>query len=177
MNKSLEGFSHRHREGLISAISAGVFLILAGAIFINTPNLFSIIIDFFKDFDIVRVPNLENVWLPAPMHPFSSTNRTVYTAVEQFSYVWGLFQLVILALRFVARSPLNKDAETVSNIVFWVGTGYLIRAFLIETIRLPFLTDPLARWFVFWAAIIMLIGVSLVIRAIVLAAASTRHVT
>jgi len=176
LNESFEGFSRRHREGLISAISVGVFFILVGAIFLTTPNLFNNIIDFFSNFDLVHVPHLDNVYLPAPVHPFSSTNRVVYTAVEQFSYAWGLFQLVILALRFVARSPLNKDAETVSNIVFWVGTGYLIRTFLIETIRLPLLTG-LTRWFVFWAGIIMLLGVSLIIRAIVLAAASTRYVT
>jgi len=176
LNESFEGFSHRHRDGLFSAISAGVFLVMVGAIFVTTPNLFSMIIDFFKDFDIVHVPNLDNVWLPAPVHPLSLTNRTVYTAVEQFSYVWSLFQLVILALRFIVRSPLNKYAETASNIVFWMGTGYIIRTFLIETIRLPLLTE-MTRWFVFWSGIIMLIGVSLIIRAIVLVAASTRHVT
>jgi hypothetical protein len=176
LSESFEGFSRRHREGLISAISAGVFFILVGTIFLTTPNLLNKIIDFFNDFDLVSVPHLGNVSLPAPVHPFSLTNRAVYTAVEQFSYVWGLFQLVILALRFVARSPVNKDAETVSNIVFWVGTGYLTRTFLIETIKLQFLTG-MTRWFAFWAAIIMLIGVSLIIRGIILAAAYTRHVT
>lgn len=175
MNESFEEFSRRHREGLFSAISAGFFFILVGAIFLTTPNLFSQIIDFFSDFDVVRVPNLGNLWLPAPAHPMA--HSVVYLAVEQFSYIWGLFQLVILALRFLVRSPLNKDAETVSNIVFWVGTGFLTRTFLIETIRLPLLTG-MTRWFVFWAAIVMLIGVSLVIRAVILlAAASARHVT
>jgi len=176
LNASFEGFSRRHREGLISAISAGVFLILLGTIFLTTPNLFNKIIDFFNDFDLVSVPHISNVFLPAPVHPFSLNNRAVYTAVEQFSYAWGLFQLVILALRLVARSPLRKDAETVSNIVFWLGTGFLTRTFLIETIRLPLFTG-MTRWFVFWAGITMLVGVSLIIRAIVLAAASTRRVT
>ena len=174
MNESFEGFSRRHREGLISAISAGVFFILVGAIFLTTPNLFNKIIDFFNDFHLESVPNLTNVFLPAPVHP--RTHSVVYLAVEQFCYAWGLFQLVILALRFLVRSPVSKDAETVSNIVFWVGTGFLTRTFLIETVRLPLLTE-MTRWFVFWSGIIMLIGVSLIIRAIVLAAASTRHVT
>jgi hypothetical protein len=176
LNESFEGFSRRHRDGLFSAISAGFFFILVGAIFLTTPNLYNQIINFFNDFGLVRVPNLGNVFLPAPLHPFSLTNRAVYSAVEQFSYVWGLFQLVILALRFLFRSTLKKDAETVSNIVSWVGTGFLIRTFLIETIRLSFITG-MTRWFVFWAAIIMLLGVSLIIRAIILlAAASTRHI-
>jgi len=167
LSQSSEGFSQRHRDGLFSAISAGFFFILVGAIFMTTPNLFNEIIDFFSDFKLVSVPNLTNVSLPAPVHP--RAHSVVYLAVEQFSYVWGLFQLVILALRFLIRSPLNKDAETMSNIVFWVGTGYLIRTFLIETIRLPLLTET-ARWFVFWSGIIMLLGVSLIIRAIILMA-------
>jgi len=175
LNESFEGFSSRHKEGLISAISAGVFLLLVGAIFLTTPNLFNEIIDFFSDFDLVRVPNLGNVALPAPVHP--RVHSVVYLAVEQFSYTWGLFQLVILALRFVVRSPLNKDAETVSNIVFWAGTGVLTRTFLIETVRLPLLTE-MTRWFVFWSGIIMLLGVSLIIRAIILMAVpKKRYVT
>ena len=175
MNQSSERFSLRHREGLISAISAGVFLLLVGAIFLTTPNLFNEIIDFFSDFELVRVPNLGNLWLPAPAHPRAYS--VVYLAVEQFSYTWGLFQLVILALRFLVRSPLNKDAETVSNIVFWAGTGFLTRTFLIETVRLPLLTE-MTRWFVFWSGIIMLIGVSLIIRAIILMAVpKKRYVT
>jgi len=175
LNQSSERFSLRHREGLISAISAGVFLLLVGATFLTTPNLFNEIIDFFSDFELVRVPNLGNLWLPAPAHP--RAHSVVYLAVEQFSYTWGLFQLVILALRFVVRSPLNKDAETMSNIVFWVGTGFLTRTFLIETTRLPLLAE-MTRWFVFWSGIIMLIGVSLIIRAIILMAVpKKRYVT
>jgi len=175
LSESFEGFSHRYRESLFSAISAGFFFVLVGAIFITTPNLFDRILDFFRDFDVVRVPNL-GVWLPAPAHPFALTHSVVYEAVERFSYIWGIFQVVILVLRFVARSPVNKDAETVSNIVFWLGTGFLIRTFLIETTRMPSFVG-LTRWFVFWAGIIMLLGVSLIIRGIILAAVSTRHVT
>jgi membrane protein YdbS with pleckstrin-like domain len=61
-------------------------------------------------------------------------------------------------LRFVVDSPFSKKAETVSNLVFWLGASYLISTFLIET----------TTWFVFWAAIIMLSGVSLIVRAVVL---------
>jgi len=163
LNESFERFPHRYREGLISAISAGFFLVLIGAIFMTTPNLFDKIIDFFRDFDLRPVPNLENLRLPWPAFP--RTHLVVYMAVEQFSYVWGLFQIVILALRFVVRSPWSKRAESVSNIVFWFGAGFLIGTLLVET----------TRWFVFWSGIIMLFGVSLVIRAIVLAVVPIRH--
>lgn len=159
LNESSKGFSRRYREVLFNAISAGVFFILVGAIFITTPNLFDKIIDFFRDFDIVRVPNME-ILLLAPASP--GTHLVVYSAATQFSFVWGLFQIVILALRFVARSPLSKKTETMSDLVFWLGASFLIRTFLNET-------TTATTWFVFWAGVIMLIGVSLIIRAIILA--------
>jgi len=151
--------SPKYNEGLFSAISAGVFFILVGAIFVVTHNLFGKILAFFGDFDIVRVPNTK-IFLPAPASP--RAHSVVYSAVAQFSFVWGLFQIVILALRFFARSPLSKKAETVSNVVFWLGTSFLTRTFLNET-------TTATTWFVFWAGVIMLIGVSLIIRAVILA--------
>ena len=174
MNESLEGHSHGYRDGLFSAISAGFFFVVVGAIFITTPNIFDRIIEFFRNFDIVPVPNFQNIFLPAPLYPF--THRVVYLAVEQFSYIWGLFQILVLGLRFIARSPWRKKAETASNLVFWFGAGFLIRTFLLETIRLPHITG-MTRWFAFWTVIIMLIGATLIIRAIVLAAVSTRRAT
>ena len=159
LNENSKGFSRRYKEGLFSAISAGFFFILIGAIFVTTPNLFDKIIDLFRDFDIVRVPNME-ILLPAPASP--GTHSLVYSAVTEFSFVWGLFQIVILALRFIAHSPLSKKAETVSGLVFWLGASFLISTFLNET-------TTVITWFVFWAAIMMLIGLSLIIRAIILA--------
>jgi len=157
-------FSGKYKEGLFSAISAGFFFVLVGAIFMVTPNLLGRIIDFFGDFDLMPVPNI-GIWLPAPAHPW--IHSVVYTAVEQLSYIWGLFQIVVLALRFVMRSPWNKKAETSSNLVFWLGAGFLIRTFLIDT----------TRYFVFWAGIIMLMGVAIIIRAIVQAAAPAKPAT
>lgn len=162
-------FSRRHREGLISAISAGFFFVLVGAIFITTPSLFERIFDFFRDFGIVTVPNMAVIYWIAPRHPW--THIAVYTALQQFSYIWGFFQMVILALRFVARSPVSKKAETAGNLVFWLGAGgYLIGTFLKET-------TTKEMWFAFWATIIMLIGLSLIVRAIILAATYSMRAT
>lgn len=168
LNESFPRLSRRSREGMISAVSAGVFFILIGFIFVTTPGLFDRILAFFQNFDLVTVPNT-GIPFPAPLYP--SRHVVVYTAVEQFSFAWGLFQIVIFLLRFAVDSPIGKKAEAASNIVFWVGTGYLIRTFLIERVMLPILTAT-QRWFVFWSAIIMLLGVSLIVRAVILAAAS-----
>jgi len=158
LSESSEFSSFKYREGLFSAISAGFFLILVGAIFVTAPNLLDNIIAFFRDFDTVSVPHTENLLLPAPVSP--SVHSDVYSAVTKFSLIWGLYQIAILALRFIAHSPLSKKAEPASNLVFWLGASYLINTFLIET----------TTWFVFWATIIMLVGVSLIGRAVILAA-------
>lgn len=149
----------RYGESVFSAISAGVFFILVGAIFVTTPDLFNRILDFFQGFSIVRVPNTV-VYLPAP--DFPRAHLAVYSALTKYSFAWSFFQIIILALRFFAGSPLKKKAETVSNLVFWLGTSWLTRQFLNETVTTT-------AWFVFWSGIIILGGVSLVIRAAILA--------
>lgn len=156
MNESMKA-RRPYGEGLITAISVGFFFLLVGILFVITPNLFDGILDFFNDFELVDVPN-SNWRLPAPASP--SAHSVVYQAVGQFSFAIGVFQIVILALRFFFPSVWGKRAETVGNLVFWLGAGFLIQTFLLET----------TQWFVFWSTIIMLIGVSLIARAIVIAA-------
>lgn len=154
-----------YREGIISAISAGFFFILVGAIFIMTPNLFSRIIAFIDDFAFVQIPNTA-IYFFAPRTPVIP-HIIVHRAVREFSLVWAIFQIVVLIIRAAARSTLGKIAETGSNIVFWFGATYLIGIFLIER---TWLTSslPLTAWFAFWAAIIVLAGLTMIVRAIIL---------
>jgi hypothetical protein len=182
LNASAQVIPSKRLEGILSAISVGVFFLLVGVIFVvnsspNQPNLLDRIIDFLTHFDITQVNNL-GVYLPAPTSPLR--HSTVYLATEQFSFVWGLFQVIILALRFAARSPLSKKAETVSNFVFWIGASFLISNFLLDTrwtqVYRASPNPAMTVWFVFWSMIIMLLGFSIIIRAIVLAAAPKRHV-
>ena len=156
-----EGFTRRNREGLLSAISAGFFLVLVGFIFIVTPNLYDKIVSFFQDLTLVNVGSLpNNIMLPQPST--IAQHVTVYTAVEQFSLVWGVFLVAMLAIRFLVSSPMRRRAENLSDIVFWFGTAYLIQTWLIGQ----------SRWIEFWALILMLLGISLIVRAVFLAAAS-----
>jgi hypothetical protein len=171
MEEGFEVFSRRHREGLISGVSAGFFFIVVGALFIIMPTLFDRIIAFFNNFDLVTIPNLGIPW-PAPASPF--THSVVYLAAERFCFIWGVFQIVLLVLRLVLRSNVEKVSETVSNMVYWFGAGVLVRMFLLEFVRFPTVTG-LTRWFVFWAAIIMLFGVTLIIRGIIRAAVPMRY--
>lgn len=154
------GEKPRYGESLIGAVSAGVFFLLIGGIFLTTPNLSERMTAFFRDFAIVTVPNTQIVYLPAPATP--SLHRMVYTAAAQFALIWGFFQIFVIVLRFTLGSPYSKKVETVGDIVFNFGAFYLINTILIPV-------SSLSQWFGFWAFIIMLIGFSLIIRAIILA--------
>jgi hypothetical protein len=155
LNESKET-PRQYQEGLFTAISVGFFTLLVGTLFVINPNLFDKILDFFKGFDTVNVPNTTITFF-APEFP--RLHLTVYQAARQFSIALGVFQIVILALRFVIPSSWGKRSETVGNLVFWVGAGFLIQLFLIET----------TQWFVFWSTIVILFGVSMIARAIVMA--------
>jgi hypothetical protein len=147
----------QHHEELFTAISIGFFLLLVGTLFVINPDLFGSIIDFFKDFELVDVPHT-NIILPAPESP--QLHLTVYQAARQFSIAVGVFQVVILALRFIFPSSWGKRSETVGSFVYWVGASFLIQYFLIDSMQ----------WFVFWSTIIILAGVSIIARAAVMAA-------
>lgn len=166
MSRSSNWYSPEYKESLFSAVSAGFFFILVGAIFVHAAfisniNLFDRILAFFGDFEIVKVPHTEVLLLPAPQS--LKDHLAVYSAVAKFSIIWGLYQIAILVLRLVAHSPITKKAETASNVVFWLGASYLINTFLIDT--------SLAGrtvWFAFWAQIITLVGISLIVKAVIL---------
>ncbi|MGB9714360.1 MAG: hypothetical protein ACPLZC_05205 [Candidatus Bathyarchaeales archaeon] len=158
--------SQRYKESFVSAFSFGVFLILLGAIFIVTPNFFDKLSAFFMDFDIVQAPNL-GIYFPAPKNPAS--HMAVYSAASQFCLAWGIFLIALLCFRIFAHAPLHKKAENFSDIVVWLGGAVLIISFLNEG-------ATASAWFAFWALVITLIGVSLIVRALVLAAFRPRKV-
>ena len=146
----------RYQEGIFTAISIGFCLLLVGALFIITPDLISNVVDFFKDFGIVDVPNTDIIFM-APESP--ANHSVVYQAAGQFSIALAIFQVIILALRFVIPSSLNKKSESVSSLVYWIGASVLTQAFLIDN---AFVT--LTNWFEFWSLIIVMGGVSILTR-------------
>jgi len=155
LNESKEKPS-QYGEWLFTAIAIGFFLLLVGTLFVITPNLFDNILDFLKDFKLVDVSNTDIVF-PAPEFP--RIHLTVYQAVGQFSIAVCLFQIVLLALRFFVPSSWSKRAENVGNLVYWGGAAFLIQLFLIEN----------TQWFVFWSTLIIIVGVSMIARATVMA--------
>jgi predicted Kef-type K+ transport protein len=75
----------------------------------------------------------------------------------QFCLVFGVFQIVILALRFVFRDSVERKAETVSGVVFWLGVA----------VFLGLLANGSLGWFSFIAGFVVSVGLSVVARNIV----------
>lgn len=143
-------------EGIFTAISVGFFFVLIGILLVTTPNLFGNFIDFVTSFRLIDVPNTSIV-LPGPVSP--ENHMVLYQAGELLSFALVAFQIIMLVLRFFAQSSWGKRAEAVGNLVFWLGAGFLIQSFLIE----------MTQWFIFWSLLIIIIGISMIARAMVIA--------
>ena len=66
-------------------------------------------------------------------------------------------------LRLMMNSPINKTAETMGNLVYWFGSAYLVTTYLNSTTNI-------SSWFVYWAGILVILGLSFIARAFVLLA-------
>jgi len=132
----------------MGVVTLGFVLLLVGVIFVVTPNLVDKISDFFLDFELQEVaPNWQ---LPAP----KTAHPVLYTAILQFSLVFAIFQIAVLGARFILRDPIDRTAGTISSIVFWFGASLILNSLILETVE----------WFLFLGLLIMLIGISIVVK-------------
>ena len=150
-------------EGIISALSVGVVFILLGLVFaLALPNnLWDDTIGFFSNLTTRSVPGIPDFILPAPANPAAVGNVVFYTALFQFSLGIAFLQVVVLALRVGFGSRIRRISETVGNLVFWFGAAYLDHAYLNRS-------TTLNVWFSFWALILVVLGISIMVRALVL---------
>ncbi|MEM3627188.1 MAG: hypothetical protein QXZ25_04105 [Candidatus Bathyarchaeia archaeon] len=135
----------------LGLVSSGFFLVLVGTIWMANPNFTDKMINFFKDFRLTNVT--EHVAFPAPAH----NHPAVYAPAMQFCFVFGIFQVVILALRFVFHEPLSRKAETASGVAFWFAAGSFLYMLLNEAIG----------WFGFISGVIISVGLAMTISSIV----------
>jgi hypothetical protein len=149
----------RFPEWIFPIVGVFFFFTLVGSISQIIPGLYSDLQAFFLNFRLVSVPNT-GITMPAPADP--AMHIAVYGAAAIFCLAWGFYAIVMLILRLIARSPPRRTAQEFSSMVWWFGAWFLIGAFLNASVTL-------VGYFAFWAAIIMLIGGSLMVRAIVLA--------
>jgi hypothetical protein len=145
-------------EGVITALAFGGFFIILGFTAL-IPGVFSQTEAFFKDLTTVSYPwgATSTISLVAPGSP--SAHLDFYSAVMNFCLAIGILQIVILALRFAFHSLVRRIAETIGNLIFWLGAALLVNVFL--------LAGTINGWFQFWSLLILLLGVSLVARFLV----------
>jgi len=157
----MSGTTHREwnwSEGLITALAVGGFLVILGVVFGLTPGIPQKIILFFTDLTGVPYPSASSqFFLPAPSNPAEHVD--VYGAASNFAVGISILQVVILALRLNFRSPINKIAETIGNLFFWVCAIIAVNFFL--------LAGTHNGWFTFWASLFIFAGGSLLVQFLV----------
>ncbi|MGE5533718.1 MAG: hypothetical protein ACM3UN_05160 [Bacillota bacterium] len=144
-------------EGLITALSIGGFFIILGSVFAFTPGIAQKTNTFFSDLTTVTFPfgsPGSTVSLLAPAHP--AEHHDFYTAVMNFLIGVGVLQIVILVLRLVVHSRIGRIAQSVGDLIFWMGAAIAANVFL--------LAGTHNGWFQFWSTLIVLIGLSLIAR-------------
>ncbi len=146
--------SHNRRDSWIGLLSFGFFIMLFAMFFLIVPDYGDKVVRFFQDIKLQEVAS--DFFLPAPEHH----HPVVYNAVMQFCLIFGIFQFLVLGLRLYLRSTLSRIAETVSNIVFWLGAGYM-------TYLLTQNPIPARFWFPFIGGVIAVIGLSIIARSLV----------
>ncbi len=149
-------------EGIISAISVGLFFVILGIVFVINQNLPQKIIDFFKDFTAVSVGSNVNLPIPGTV----AAHTAVYLAAFQFALGIGILQILVLALRLTLGSRKRRIAETVGNMVFWFGTAYMLNSLANIKSTLA-ISQQQVIWWQFWATIIILFGLSLIVQSII----------
>jgi hypothetical protein len=144
-------------EGLITALSIGGFFIILGLVFAVTPGISQQTNNFFSDLTTVTFPfgnPGSTASLLAPAHP--ADHQGFYTAVMNFLIGVGVLQIIILVLRLAMHSPIRRTAQSVGDLIFWLGAAVVANVFL--------LTGTQSGWFQFWSSLIVIIGVSLIAR-------------
>jgi hypothetical protein len=159
---NMQALTDKRRDGLFSVVFVGLFFIMVAVVyFINlSNNIWNSFLSFINSFVLTQVPGT-SIFLPAPQNPTGYI--VLYNAAFEFCLGIGLLEMAILAIRILMHSPLPRKAETIENLVFWLGASYLVIAYLINM-------TIMSEWFVFWAGIILIAGLALVARAFVLLA-------
>jgi hypothetical protein len=88
-------------------------------------------------------------------------------SVMNFLIGIGVLQIVILVLRLGLHSRISRIAQSVGDLIFWLGAAIVANVFL--------LTGTYNGWFHFWSSLLVLIGLSLIARFFVYWAARLKR--
>jgi len=140
------------KREIFGFVEFGFFLVLVGFIFALTPNLHERVLDFFRDFKLEEFS--PGVFLPAPR----SSHPVLYNAFFQFSLVYALFQVAMLAARFLLKEPIDRKVGGFSEVIFWLGIAAASNL----------LKDGGIDWFTFIGCVIILVGVVIIVKSMAL---------
>jgi len=133
--------------------SFGFFVLLIGAVWVFTPGLTSAVQNFVLDFELQNVTN--SISLPAPANVQDHT--AVYLAAMEFCVVFGVFHVVVLALRFVFHDHIDRKADAASGMAFWFCAAYFMNLLYGGSIG----------WFSFIAGVVISGGVAITASSVV----------
>jgi len=160
---------HKNRyihEGLITALAVGGFFIILGLIIVTTPNIVQKIDAFITDISWISYPfGSSAIMVPAPANP--GTHIDLFNAIMDLILAVAILQIIIMPIRLIVRSPLRRIAETMGNLIFWIGASVVANVFL--------LAGTLTGWFQFWSWLIVLAGLGLIARFCVLLIVRSRR--
>jgi hypothetical protein len=160
VNFNPDALPEKKKENLITALYIGaVFILIAIIYFVNLPiNIWTSIVNFFSSLTLATVQGT-SFGLPAPLVP--SAHLPLYVVGFQLAFGLGILEIAVLTIRIMLHSSISRKAETIQNLVFWLGASYLVITYLVNM-------TIMSEWFVFWAGIVLIGGFSLIARAIVL---------
>ena len=138
----------REHKDILDLVMFGLFLLLIGVMFIKTPDLIDKGYRFFLDLEF-REP-YSYIYLPVP----KSDHRLFFTTISQFCLAFAILHIPILGARFILKDPAEKKGGTISGLIFWFGTAWVINQLIIKEIN----------WLTFLGYLIALIGVTMVIK-------------
>ena len=157
-NSIAHALTDKRKESLVTYVYVGAIFIILALVFVLNTGISGKIINFFSTLTLAQVPGT-NIALPAPSIP--SAHTQLYDIGFQFTISVGILEIVTLMVRILLHSPFARKAETIQNLVFWLGTSFLIMTYLINIILQT-------EWFVFWSGIILIAGLALVTRALII---------
>ena len=147
------GGRRREERDWFGLVSFGFFLILIGVMFLVIPNFFSHAETFVKSLNQTEISPGSGIFLPIP----TGDNTEVYRAIMYFCLAFGMFQIIILILRFAIKSSVGRKAGTLGGIVFWLGAGFFASMLV---------TDGNKNWFLFLAGLVVSIGLAIMVGSL-----------
>lgn len=144
--------SHYRLSRNLRAASFGLFLVLVG-VFLAAYPLVEESRSFFRD--LRPAPIFDQVYYPAP----SSPHPSFYHILSNFSIIWGGWLGLLVIIQLVVKDRPRRVAHTLGDCVSWIGAWYFLDK----------LAAAALSFGSFLSVMIVVVGVSLIVRALTLA--------